>query len=142
MSSVHGRFIAGAILGLLATGAAATLALAQSEGPKDEVIKLDQGWSDEDRLQYYNTSQGGAILPYDIFLNLEAAGSANLFRSDKVIESLGMIPQPRDPNYNPDGLPLGVDHMTVAGGRWKGEWTGMTCAACHAADLHYKGKRI
>src|SRR4030095_8923363 len=27
-------------------------------------------------------------------------------------------------------------------GRWKGEHIGLTCAACHNAQLHYKGKKI
>lgn len=30
----------------------------------------------------------------------------------------------------------------VTEGRWKGENVGLTCAACHNADLTYKGKKI
>jgi hypothetical protein len=30
----------------------------------------------------------------------------------------------------------------VADGRWKGEYIGLTCAACHNGQLHYKGKKI
>ena len=59
----------------------------------EDVVLLDQGWSHEDRLKYYYTSQGTAVLPYDLFLNLEEANSSDLFRSDRISRSLGMIPQ-------------------------------------------------
>src|SRR5271169_808873 len=52
---------------------------AQSSG--DPVIYLDQGWSQADREMYYQISQGTQVMAYDIFLNLEVAGSQELFRS-------------------------------------------------------------
>jgi hypothetical protein len=27
-------------------------------------------------------------------------------------------------------------------GRWKGDWVGLTCAACHDVQLEYKGTTI
>jgi hypothetical protein len=136
------KVVTGAIFVLLAAGAVATFSLAQEAAPKDKVIKLNQGWSDEDRLRYYFTSQGSAVMPYDLFLNLEEAGSAELFRSDKAAETFGLIPEPADPKYNPDGLPIGIAKAVVTDGRWKGEWAGITCAACHNSELKYKGARI
>ena len=65
---------------------------AQQAPANDRVVFLKQGWSEDDRLRYYYTSQGTAVLPYDIFLDLEEAGSADLLRSDRVAESVGMIP--------------------------------------------------
>ena len=47
-------------------------------------------------------------MPYDIFLNLEAAGSQELFRSDANSERYGLTPDPADPQWNPDGLPIGL----------------------------------
>jgi hypothetical protein len=96
------KVVTGAIFVLLAVGAVATFSLAQEAAPKDKVIKLNQGWSDEDRLRHYFISQGSAVMPYDLFLNLEEAGSAELFRSDKSAETYGLIPEPADPKYNPD----------------------------------------
>ncbi len=78
------------------------------------VVYLDQAWSQEDREWYYNFSQGSAVISYDIFLNLEVPGSEELFRSDANSERLGLIPQPANPNSNPDGLPIGVSKTNVA----------------------------
>ena len=44
-----------------------------AQGTGEPVIYLNQAWSQEDREWYHNFSQGSAILPYDIFLNLEVA---------------------------------------------------------------------
>ena len=54
----------------------------------------------------------------------------------------GLLPQPSDPKYNPDGLPIGVSKTVVNDGRWKGEWVGLGCAACHNGQLEYKGTKI
>ena len=103
---------------------------------------LDQGWTEEDRLLYYNVSQGSAAMSYDIFLNLEVPDSQTLFRADENMARYGLLPQPSDPKYNPDGLPLGVSKTVVNDGRWKGEWVGLGCAACHNGQLEYKGTKI
>ena len=106
------------------------------------MVYPDQGWSAEDRLRYYNTSQGSAALWYDIFLNLENANDQEPFRSDATMRGYGLILQSPDPVYNPDGLPIGVTKTSVAEGRWKGDWVGLTCAACHDAELEYRGTTI
>ena len=54
---------------------------------------------------YYHISQGSSVMPYDIFLNLEAADSQELFRSDANSERYGLTPDPANPQWNPDGLP-------------------------------------
>jgi hypothetical protein len=115
-------------------------ATAQSSG--DPVIYLDQAWSQADREMYYQISQGSQVISYDIFLNLEVAGSQELFRSDANSDRYGLIPQAPNPRTNPDGLPIGLTKTVATEGRWKGETIGMNCAACHAAQLTYKGKRI
>ena len=125
---------------LIASALTFTVACAPPAAAKDDVIFLKQGWSDEDRMQYYFTSQGTAVMPYGLFINLEEAASSDLIRSDRIAESLGMIPQAPDPKYNPDGLPVGITRAVVPDGRWKGEWVGINCALCHTDELHYKGK--
>ena len=102
----------------------------------------DQGWTDDDRLLYYYASQGSAAMSYDIFLNLEAASEQTLFRSDDNMARYGLIPQASDPKYNPDGLPIGITKTVVNDGRWKGQWVGLGCAACHTGQLEYKGTKI
>ena len=110
----------------------------------DNVIYLNQAWSQDDRDWYYHFSQGSAVLSYDMFLNLEVAGGQELFRSDANSERYGLLPAPAG-KYNPDGLPIGISKTTVATqvGVWPaGEYAGPNCAACHEDELHYKGKRI
>jgi len=116
-------------------------ALTQYAG-EEGVVFLEQGWSHEDRLLYYNTSQGSAAISYDIFLNLERASDETLFRSDENMIAYGFVPQPSDPMYNPNGLPIGITKTTVADGPWAGEWAGLGCAACHNGQLEFKGTKI
>jgi hypothetical protein len=106
------------------------------------VVFLDQGWSDEDRLRYYYTSQGSAAMPYDIFLNLETADGRELFRSDENVVRYGLVPHPADPKYNPDGLAIGLTKTVMTEGPWTGEWVGLGCAACHNGQLEYKAAKI
>jgi hypothetical protein len=115
---------------------------AAAQSSNDQVIYIDQGWSMADRETWYQISQGSAVLDYDIFLNLEVAGSQELFRSDANSGLYGLIPQAANPRTNPDALPIGLTKTVVAQGRWKGEYIGLTCAACHTAQLTYRGKKI
>jgi hypothetical protein len=112
-------------------------------GSQSPVIFLDQGWTPAERAWYYQAPQGTAAMSFDFFQTLEMPGSQELFRSDANSERFGLVPQPADPNTNPDGLPIGIaktmvkkpDGATVA-------YAGFTCAACHNAQLNYQGKRI
>ena len=139
-------------IGMILLGSAPTLfahmistapkSLGQGRRAYPNVIHLDQAWSDEDRLRYYFMPQGSAAMSYDIFLYLETANDQELFRADKNVSGYGLIPQPADPKYNPDGLPIGVTKTVVPDGRWKGEWVGLGCAACHNGQLEYKGSKL
>ena len=117
-------------------------AAAAAQASTDHVIFLDQGWSKDVREGYYHISQGTTVMPYDIFLNLEAAGSQDLFRSDANSERYGLTPDPADPKWNPDGLPIGPGKTVTTEGPWKGEDVGINCATCHNTELFYQGKRV
>jgi hypothetical protein len=127
-------------LGLLLVGPA------HAQSANSPVIYLNQAWSQEDRDWYYNFSQGSSTISYDIFLALELPGSQELFRSDANAERYGLIPQPANPRTNPDGLPIGLSKTPVPKpvmqGEHAGDYIGFTCAACHNAQLYYKGKVI
>jgi hypothetical protein len=115
---------------------------AQASG--EQIIFLDQAWSQNDREWYWHFSQGSAVLRYDIFLNLEIADGQDLFRADANLVRYGLIPDPVNSN-NPDGLPIGISKETVTTpikGWPAGDYVGMTCAACHSGQLRYKGKII
>ena len=75
------------------------------QSPAEPVIFLNQAWSQEDREWYYNFSQGSAIIWYDVFLNLEVAGSQELFRSDANSRAHGLMPQAANWN-NKDAVPI------------------------------------
>ena len=115
--------------------------VAQTTGA-DSVIYLDQAWSQTDRETYYQGQQGSQVIAYDIFLNLEVANGQELFRSDVNSDRYGLITQAPNPRTNPDGLPIGLTKTVMPEGRWKGETVGVTCAACHNAQLTYRGKKI
>ena len=42
-----------------------------------EVVRLDQGWTPDQREQYYQTAQGSLIIPYSWFMALEQPGLGN-----------------------------------------------------------------
>ena len=128
--------LAGGLLAFLGIPAA------QAQDARDKVVYRDQGWTEEERQQFYRTSQGSALLSYDVFLNLEQAKSDKPFRTDENMVRYGLVPQPADPGLNPDALPIGWTKTVVTEGRWKGEWAGISCSACHNGQLEYKGNKI
>src|SRR6516164_3444087 len=128
---------------VLCTLASLTLVPARAQ-TSDNVIYLDQAWSQNDREWYWHFSQGSVVLGYDIFLNLEVADGQDLFRTDANLVRYGLIPD--TVNYmNPDALPIGFSKQTVVTpikGWPAGDYVGLTCAGCHSAQLKYKGKVI
>jgi hypothetical protein len=136
------RFLANLVMALF--GALATWH-AQAQQPRQGVIFLDQAWSQADREWYYQFSQGSTVISYDVFLNLEVAGSEELFRSDANSERFGLTPQAPS-GMNPDGLPIGLAKGTLnrpyTKGEVPGEYVGLNCAACHNSELRYQGRRV
>jgi len=100
-------------------------------------IYLDQGWSPNDSLWYYNTTQGSALMPYDFFIALEQANSTELFRANSLIDKYRYLPQ-KPTFFNPDGLPVGFVKESYKGN----DYVGYTCAACHTGQVNYKGVAI
>ena len=133
--------IAMALAGAGAAGPAASQpALAQP--PDSRVIYLDQAWSAQDRAAYYWTSQGSALLSYDIYVALEIAGSQDLFNSTANSDRFGLLLDPPDAKTNPDNLPIGIAKSVVPAGQFKGVYAGMTCAACHTGQIQFNGQQI
>ena len=103
---------------------------------------LDQAWSAQDRADYYWTSQGSALLSYDIYLALEAEGTKDLFSSRAHSDRMGLLTEPLDSARNPDNLPVGIAKASITAGQYKGIYAGLTCAACHTGQIQYQGKQI
>ena len=126
-----------------------------------DVITFEQGWTQDQRLDFYNTSQGSQLIPYSWFMALEQSDTENLFRAKENIEQLGYIPQHRIPGRNPDGLPIGFvkddikeDFLSSAlyTSRLSSgdetiykeyrEWLGLTCAACHTSEITHNKQTL
>jgi cytochrome c2 len=100
-------------------------------------VYLNQGWSEADSLWFYNTTQGSALLPYDFYLALEQVDSTELLRADNNIDKFRYLPQ-KSTFFNPDALAVGFVKETYKGH----DYMGYTCAACHTAQVNFKGKAI
>ena len=98
------------------------------------IVYLEQNWKPEESLQFYFTSQGSQIVPYDWFLVLESAADESLLRDDRNMLKFGYLLQKKD-NWNPDALPVGFVKDDVK----PRAWLGLTCAACHTSQINYEG---
>ncbi|MEO1576951.1 MAG: di-heme-cytochrome C peroxidase, partial [Pseudomonadota bacterium] len=101
------------------------------------VINLEQGWSAEVQDEAWFLTFGSRLMPYSWFLALEQPGGGGLLRDRDFLATLGFLAQQASAN-NPDGLPVGfsrddADHVP---------WVGLTCAACHTGEVHFKGARL
>ncbi|HZI48953.1 MAG TPA: di-heme-cytochrome C peroxidase, partial [Pyrinomonadaceae bacterium] len=110
-----------------------------------EVVFSDTGqlnngvWTEAERQRYYHLSQGSQIMPYDWFVALEQPGLTpkGLFIAPEYTTQFRLIPDP-NPLNNPDRVPVGFakdtpDPVTNI------ENVGLTCSACHTAQMTYKG---
>jgi len=123
-----------------------------------EFVRLDQGWTPDQREKYYQTSQGSLIIPYSWFMALEQPGFGNHkpFASEENLLRYDLVPD--SSAFNPDHLPVGVGKETIddlhlsdlgcgappcpAGSSLHRDWLTYTCAACHTAQINYHGKSL
>lgn len=89
-----------------------------------------QGWTEQDRQQWYHTSAGTQLIPYDWFVALEDEPLKNSFARTGILA---------DPTH-PDKLPIGLSK--TEGLNVSGAQVGMTCAFCHTTQFTYQGNQI
>lgn len=94
------------------------------------LVYLDQGWNPAETRWYYHADQGSVLIPRRVFLNLEQPDAPEKFLAPDHVNRLRFLPQTATPD-NPDALPVG---FAVHEDR-----IGLTCAACHTAQLDYNG---
>lgn len=113
-----------------------------------------QNWSQNDQKAFYQTPQGSQFLNYYWFLALEQPDNENLF-TENSLDRFGYLKdtlaEKKPDGHNPDGLPIGFvkddgpgffDDPKVFGAgdhAVPGPWIGLTCAACHTAEIKIDG---
>lgn len=101
------------------------------------LVTVEQNWTDAESNDFYNKPQGSRLVPYKWFLELEQPDSTKKFRDNDHIRALGYLARTADPG-NPDGLPVGfIKDASYDNGD---AGLGLTCAACHTAQINFQGK--
>ena len=117
---------------------------------------LDQGWSKEIRELFYFTPQGSRMIRYAWFMALETADGRGMFADPAHLEGYGFIPADGPHPLNPGGLPIGfaVDPVESprpqyqafavdpGGTSGSSQELGLTCAACHTANVTVEGRPV
>ncbi len=134
----------------LAVAGLATAALfAGSVARGDDVyVDLDQGWTPQQVTQWYLEDQGSRLIPRAWFMALEQPEGGGRFLDPAYMAGFGYL-------IGPDGLPVGFvedrqddTNLGMTKLRWLPNqandepWIGMTCAACHTAEIRAGGKLL
>lgn len=142
----------------VAASAAFSASVVRAASPcSDEVLCLDQNWTQADRAFWYRASQGSRLIPLAWMRALEEADSGEALLSPDNITRYGYL-QEQASSYNPYGLPVGfvIDHdrsrgadimcqtlpAICAGRVMRQEWLGLNCSACHTTDIRFEGKTV
>jgi hypothetical protein len=112
--------------------------------PPEQLVRAEQGWTDDQRLQFHHTPQGTRLIPYEWFIALEqpclSLLGCELFADKTYLARFGFLSSQTDTKLNPDGLPIGFARQEDFYDPDKGTTypvVGLTCAACHTGELHY-----
>ena len=142
---------------LLGTAAALAAPVATAADAPAAVTYIDQGWSNEIRELFYFTPQGSRMIPHAWFMALETADGQGMFADPAHLERYGFIPADGPHPLNPDGLPIGfaIDPAEApprpqyqafavdpVGTSRRGQDLGLTCAACHTANVTVEGRPV
>ena len=112
----------------------------QPAGIGAEITYIGNGWSQEERDQYYHLAEGSELIPYALVANLESTKTGAPFLQN--MERFGFLPDHTGP-ANPLGLPVGLTvSLSRDAARAGIEIVGFNCAACHVAELTYHGKHV
>ena len=137
--------------------AAVTAVAGQVAKAADAPTILDQGWSTEIRERFYFTPQGSRMIPHAWFMALERPDGPGMFAAPENLERYGFIRADGPHPLNPDGLPIGfaidpgaqrrsesetaLGYNTASTGAERRQ-LGLTCAACHTANVTVGGRTI
>lgn len=119
-------------------------------------VDLQQGWNGGLQRRWFDAGQGSRLIPLSWFMALERPASTERFGSDANIERFGYVPY--DLGYGRRGtfrVPRGFaidnqddSNFSFTKLRWKEDqrtdeaWIGMTCSACHTAQIRHGGETM
>lgn len=101
-----------------------------------DIVQIENGFSKEQRRDFYHASFGSEMLPPDYLQALENPNTGNLLLSE--LDRFGLLCDPNDL----DGLPIGFSTAPSSVLPSKRKMAGMNCSICHVAELRYKGKHV
>ena len=131
-----GRILVATLLSLLIAGVSCR---PETVGPV-----LNQGWTQEQRQEFYHKSQGTRLIPLPWLLALTQKGGEEPFLTDANVVKFRFIPDAKH-KFNEYGLPVGFAVTQMPGVTDPTKtvpWVGWTCAACHTGQIVAKGKTI
>lgn len=130
---------------------AAALAVA-AYGPLRAQEPTVQGWTEQQRSEWYEATQGSRLIPYAWLMALEQPGTDRLFLHDEHIAAFRYLPRTTSSGAR---LPLGfaLDRrddrdLRRTRLRWRSgqdsdePWVGLNCAACHTGEITYAGRTV
>ncbi len=102
-------------------------------------IDLQQGWTPQQKEQFWFTPQGSLLLPYPWFVSVKQADSdTRYFREPANMTRLGYLPRDKS-TMNPGALPIGFAYDSDRDGK---PFVGFTCAACHTTQLRINDQPV
>ena len=114
------------------------------QNPPEQLVRAEQGWTEDQRLHFHHTPQGTRLVPYDWFMALEqpclSLFGCDLLSDKTYLARFGFLSSQTDSRLNPDGLPVGFAREEDFYDPDTAETyavVGLTCAACHTGELHY-----
>jgi len=131
-----GRVITAMLLSLLVAGISCK---PDSGGPY-----LKQGWTQEQRQEFYHKSQGTRLVPLPWLLALTQKGGTEPFLAAANIAKFRFIPDSKH-KFNGYGLPVGfalTSYPSKSNPDVMVPWVGYTCAACHTGQIVADGKTV
>lgn len=113
----------------------------QQSKASSEVRFLEQGWPKEIQEKFYFTEQGSRMIPLKWFMAIETVDGIGMLADTANLERYGFLASYDAPRSSPEGLPIGfaVDPVSDPD---RGKYLGLTCAACHTANITVKGKLL
>lgn len=120
-----------------------TVKTVEADGEVPNYATLPQNWSQQEREDFWFTSQGSQFIPYVWFTWLEqvdsTADNIRYFRNTEHIARFNYVPA-NTSKKNPAGLPIGFAlHYQSDTGL---PWLGFTCAACHTTNIEAGNKNL